>query len=365
MHAAGAGSAERGLPARAARPGARDLRRHHRARRARRAGGRRRDHPGPRLAVDLLAQRPDRAARDPARARAASRRATARARSSTSPAWRSSPAPRSGSSGGWCVATAPAGPAPRCSARSSAASRSGRLRRSELRSRTPMLPMRFFRSRAFSAGNAANFLLFGGALQRRLLHGPVPADSRSASAPLQRRAAARCRGRRRCSSSPRSRARWSTASASGRSSSSGCCCRPLASRWIALIARTGLPFAQMIPPLADRRGRHLDGHPRGPERGRERGGAGRRSARPRAHSARPASSAAYSGSRSASRRSPAPAATRRRPRSATASAPRSASRRRCPWPARSPGWGCRCAPPRRPCPPSRCQRSDPSKGALP
>ena len=31
----------------------------------------------------------------------------------------------------------------------------------ELRSRGPMLPMRFFRSRAFSSGNAAGFLLFG------------------------------------------------------------------------------------------------------------------------------------------------------------------------------------------------------------
>ena len=71
---------------------------------------------GPRLAVDLLDQRPDRPAR---RSRSCSRAsgelgaATAR---STCRAWRSSPPARSASSGGWCAATPPAGAAPRWSA---------------------------------------------------------------------------------------------------------------------------------------------------------------------------------------------------------------------------------------------------------
>ena len=44
-----------------------------------------------------------------------------------------------------------------------------------------MLPMRLFRIRAFSAGNAAIFLhVRGAAVRRRLLHGAVPADRRSA-----------------------------------------------------------------------------------------------------------------------------------------------------------------------------------------
>ena len=59
---------ERGLPARAARCGDRDLQRDHRAGRGQRPARRRRRRRGPRLAVDLLDQRPDRAARRPARA---------------------------------------------------------------------------------------------------------------------------------------------------------------------------------------------------------------------------------------------------------------------------------------------------------
>ena len=52
----------------------------------RRPGRRRRDRPGPRLAMDLLDQRADRPRRHPARARAASERASAPAPRSTSPA---------------------------------------------------------------------------------------------------------------------------------------------------------------------------------------------------------------------------------------------------------------------------------------
>ena len=58
----------------------------------------------------------------------------------------------------------------------------------ELRAREPMLPMRFFRSRAFSAANAANFFLFAslfGAvfflaqfLQTALGYGPLDAGLR-------------------------------------------------------------------------------------------------------------------------------------------------------------------------------------------
>ena len=65
------------------------------------------------------------------------------------------------SSGGSCAATSPAGAAPRCSR----ARRRGALLVAfvawELRAREPMLPMRFFRSRAFSAGNAAIFFAIG------------------------------------------------------------------------------------------------------------------------------------------------------------------------------------------------------------
>ena len=89
----------------------------------------------------------------------------------------------------------------------------------ELRAREPMLPMRFFRSRAFSAGNAAIFFsvgsLFCGVfflaqfMQTGLGYGPLDA------------ACGCCRGRRRCSSSRRWRAASWTASANGRS-----WCRP-------------------------------------------------------------------------------------------------------------------------------------------
>jgi EmrB/QacA subfamily drug resistance transporter len=60
----------------------------------------------------------------------------------------------------------------------------------ELRAREPMLPMRFFRSRAFSSGNAASFLLFGSIfgvafffaqfLQTAMHNGPLAAGLRLA-----------------------------------------------------------------------------------------------------------------------------------------------------------------------------------------
>jgi hypothetical protein len=75
----------------------------------------------------------------------------------------------------------------------------------ELRAREPMLPMRFFRSRAFAAGNAACFLLYGsifGAafffaqfLQTALHYGPLGAGA--AAGPLDRHPVAGRAGRRR------------------------------------------------------------------------------------------------------------------------------------------------------------------------
>ena len=93
--------------------------------------------------------------------------------------------------------------------------------------RQPMLPMRFFRSRAFSAGNAAIFLtfaaLFGAVfffaqmLQTALGYGPsTPASGCSL-------------GRSRSSRLPQSSARWLTGSASVGSWSAGSPCR--GSRW--------------------------------------------------------------------------------------------------------------------------------------
>ena len=64
----------------------------------------------------------------------------------------------------------------------------------ELRAREPMLPMRFFRSRAFSAGNAAVFCLFGVAVHGRVLPGAVPADGARTTG-RSMRGCGWCRGR--------------------------------------------------------------------------------------------------------------------------------------------------------------------------
>ena len=94
----------------------------------------------------------------------------------------------------------------------------------ERRVADPMLPLRFFRSRAFAAGNAARVLRRRLAVRRGVLPRPVPADRPRLRAARRRRAAAAVDADavlRRA----RSRARWSTATASGRSWSAGCCCR--------------------------------------------------------------------------------------------------------------------------------------------
>ena len=104
-----------------------------------------------------------------------------------------------------------------------------------------------FRSRAFSAGNAAIFCAVGGLfcavffmaqfLQAGLGYGPLGAGLRLLPWTAT------------CSSSPRWRASWSTASASGRCSSPGCCCRRSAFGWIALVADPGMAYSELIAPL--------------------------------------------------------------------------------------------------------------------
>ena len=194
--AARAGARQRRLPAGAARRGARHLLRRDRPGRGQRAAGRRRDRRGARLAVDLLAQRADRARRwsRSCCARIPESRGPRRAARPARPRARQRPA-CSASSGGSCAAT-PAGWAQRRGARRARRRRGAarRLRAWELRARAPMLPMRFFRSRAFSAGNAAIFFAVGVAVLRRLLPRPVPAD-RARLRPARAPACGCCRGR--------------------------------------------------------------------------------------------------------------------------------------------------------------------------
>ena len=185
-------AAQRRVPAGAPRPGARHLQRHHRSRRARRSGRRRRGHAGTRVAVDLLAERADRADRDPARAAADRGELRTEDARSTSRGSRSSPAPRSGSSGVSCAATAPAGAASRCSARwlpGRRASRSCSSRGSCARASRCCRCGCSARA-AFAAGNAATFLMSRVAVQRRVLHGAVPADHARSVAARRRAAAA-------------------------------------------------------------------------------------------------------------------------------------------------------------------------------
>jgi MFS family permease len=117
----------------------------------------------------------------------------------------------------------------------------------ELRAREPMLPMRFFRSRAFSAGNAAVFFLFGSLftavfflaqfLQTGLDYGPLDAGLRlvpwtatlMVCAPIAGTLADRLGERP-----------FMVA---------GLLLQAIGMGWIALIAQSGMSYSEMIPPL--------------------------------------------------------------------------------------------------------------------
>lgn len=117
----------------------------------------------------------------------------------------------------------------------------------ELRARAPMLPLRFFRSRAFSAGNAAGLLFFASLygstfflaqfFQTVLNYGPLGAGLRLlpwtavlfASAPLTGILVNHF-GERILMAG-------------------GLLCQALAFAWIGLIARPGLAYPELIPPL--------------------------------------------------------------------------------------------------------------------
>ena len=150
-----------GVPAGAPRRGHRHLQRDHRPRRRGRPAGRRCRRRGPVLALDLLAQRADRCRRCRRWRCGRCGRATARAPRSTSPASSSCPAASlgvvwglvRGNQSGWGspeVVTSLVGGVVLL----------GGFVRWQLQTATPMLPPRLFRSRAFTAGNAAIFLTF-------------------------------------------------------------------------------------------------------------------------------------------------------------------------------------------------------------
>ena len=85
----------------------------------------------------------------------------------------------------------------------------------ELRTEEPMLPLRFFRNRTFTAANVASLLMFFGMFGSIFLLAQFFQTVQGYS-PLRRRPADPARGRRCRSSSRRSRARSRTASAAGR-----------------------------------------------------------------------------------------------------------------------------------------------------
>ena len=230
----------RAVPRRAARPRARRVGRHRRPRDRARAARRRRDRRGPLLAVDLLAQRPDRPrrrsrSRPPGSPRATARDGVARP-ARPRPRVRRPARPRLG-----------AHPRQRATA-GRAPAIVGRVRcvgavllvgvrrlggRGPLR---PMLPLRFFRIRAFSAANGVSLPHVVRRVRRDLPPRPVlpgrpgvlAAPGRPAHAAVDRR----CR-----SSSPRSPA--SSSDRIGRPAAPrrpGWRSWPSASAWIAAVA---------------------------------------------------------------------------------------------------------------------------------
>ena len=109
--------ADRRLPAREARSGDRHVQRGNRDRRRARPAGRRRDRRGHRLDVDLLAQRPDRPGRDPARPQEDRGELRWRHRPRHSRPVADQRGRASGSSGAWCAETPSVGAASRSSER--------------------------------------------------------------------------------------------------------------------------------------------------------------------------------------------------------------------------------------------------------
>jgi EmrB/QacA subfamily drug resistance transporter len=117
----------------------------------------------------------------------------------------------------------------------------------ELRAREPMLPMRFFRSRAFSAGNASSFLMFGsifGAafffaqfLQTTLHYGPLGAGLRLAPWTVTLFVVAPIAGA------------WVNRVGERPLMVGGLLMQAAGFGWIALIASPGLAYPAMIPPL--------------------------------------------------------------------------------------------------------------------
>jgi MFS family permease len=117
----------------------------------------------------------------------------------------------------------------------------------ELRVREPMLPMRFFRSRSFSAGNAANFLMFGslfGAvfffaqfLQTTLGYGPLGAGLRLAPWTVTLSLVAPIAGS------------WVSRVGERPLMVGGLALQAVGFGWIALIAKPGLGYPAMIAPM--------------------------------------------------------------------------------------------------------------------
>ena len=104
----------------------------------------------------------------------------------------------------------------------------------ELRTRTPMLPMRFFRNRTFAATNVASLLMFFGMFGSIFLLAQF-FQYRAGLLAVPEPGCGSCRGRRCRSSSPRSPARSPTGSAGHRSWQSGLRCRRSGLGWIAAI----------------------------------------------------------------------------------------------------------------------------------
>ncbi len=245
--AAGRDATERGVSARAAGESTWGLQWCDRAGRSLRPGGGRRHYPGPRLAVDLLAQRPDWPARHAARTQAhagelrtthVSQHGRPRAGDGGSPGGGVGAGARE--QVGWgsleVIATLVGG-----------SGLAVAFVAWERRARVPMLPLRFFRSRAFSAGNAAGFLffasLYGSAfflaqfLQTALGYGPLGAGLRLL---------------------PLTAILFVTAPIAGVLVNrfgertlmvGGLLLQAIAMAWIGLIARPGLAYPELVAPL--------------------------------------------------------------------------------------------------------------------